>query len=189
MRTYDVTLTAGQPATLTVNGNFFALINAVGAVDLEFQYVGTAGTGGFTEISKGMVSGYSEIFPGQLTQVVMTSAVTQSIRYGCGNGTARFDASTIITKQATAQAEIAPATVGVAAGVVLAASSTRQRIIFRADDANTGDIYLGGNGVTTANGTIVLAPGKTWIEERVAGAAWYAIATAAAQSLRISTGE
>lgn len=189
MRTYDVTLTAGQPATLTVNGNFFALINAVGAVDLEFQYVGTAGTGGFTEISKGMVSGYSEVFPGQLTQVVMTSAVTQSIRYGCGNGSARFDASTIITKQATSQTDTAPATVGAAAGVVLAGSATRQRIIFTADAANGGEIYLGGSGVTTVNSAIKLGAGESWIEERVAGAAWYAIASAAGQTLRINTAE
>lgn len=189
MRTYDVTLTAGQPATLTVNGNFFALIDAAGAVDLDFQYVGTAGTGGFTENSKGMVSGYSEIFPGQLTQVVMTSAVTQSVRYGCGNGTARFDKSTIITKQATSQTDTAPATVGVAAGVVLAGSATRQRIIFTADAANAGDIYLGGSGVTVANSAIKLAAGESWIEERVSGAAWYAIASAAAQVLRINTAE
>lgn len=40
----------------------------------------------------------------------------------------------------------------------------------------------------TSNSTIKLAAGKTWIEERVAAAAWYAIASAAGQTLRISTG-
>lgn len=189
MRTYDATLSAGQAKTLTVNGNFFALINAVGAVDLEFQYVGTAGTGGFTEVSAGMVAGYSEIFPGQMTQVTVTSSIAQTIRYGCGNGNARFDASTIITKQATSQTETAPATVGVAAASVLAGSATRQRIIFTADAANGGDIYLGGSTVTTVNSAIKLGAGESWIEERAAGAAWYAIASAAGQTLRINTAE
>ncbi len=186
MRTYSKTFTAGETATLTVNGNFFALVEAAAAVDMEFAYIGQSGG---TEITTGLQAGYSEVFPGMLTQVIVTSAIAQTIKYGCGYGKAQFDRTTIITQQATTQAEVAPVTVGTSAALVLAGSTSRQRIIFRADDANTGDILLGGSsGLTTSNGTILLSAGATWVEERVSAAAWYAIATAAGQTLRISTG-
>lgn len=186
MRTYLETFTAGQTKALTVNGDFFALIEAAGAVDLSFQYVGQSGA---PEEMNGIPAGYAEKFPSDLTSVTITSSIAQTIRYGCGKGQAHFDRATIVTQQATSQAEVAPATVGTSAALVLAGNTARQRIIFRADDSNTGDIWLGGSGsLTTSNGTIKLAAGKTWIEERVAAAAWYAIATAAGQVLRISTG-
>ena len=186
MRTIQQTLAANVETTLTVNGNTFALIDAAGPVDMEFIYIGQSGT---TEISKGIEPFYSETFPGMLTAVKVTSATAQTIKYGSGMGAVTFNRARFVSQQATTQTDNAPATVGVAAAVVLAGSATRQRIIFTADAANVGDIYLGGSGVTTVNSAIKLAAGESWIEERAAGAAWYGIASAAGQSLRINTAE
>lgn len=186
MRTYTQTLAAGQTTTLTVNGNFFALIAAANPVDLEFQYVGQSGS---TEISQGMQAGYSELFPGLLTSVIVTSATAQTIQYGCGLGQAKFDRSVIVTQQASSITNVAPVTVGVAASLALAAGTTRKRVVLMADPANTDDITLGGPGVTLANGTIVLTAGQSFLDDSAACAAFYAISTAAGQVLRISYAE
>lgn len=185
MRTVDIPLVAGQEKKVSVMGYYLALMEAAAPVDLSVELVGKAGT---PEVGTGVIAGYGENFPEMFNSITLLSAIDQTIKVGYGMGVITMSRATIITKQSTSQTEAAPATVGIAAAAVLAGSGTRQRIIFRADDTNTGDIHLGGSGVTTSNSTIVLAPGKTWVEERVAGAAWYAIATAAAQSLRISTG-
>lgn len=182
MRTYQQTLTAGQTYELTVNGNYFALLEAAGAVDVEFRYIGQSGS---TEISQGLQQGYSETFPGMLTSVSVVSSITQTIKYGCGNGVARFDRSTIVQAQATTVTDSAPVTVGVVSALVTAAAASRRRIIFTADTANTADIYLGGVGVSAVNGAIRLEADGSWIEDLAAAAAWYAVASAAGQVLRI----
>ena len=67
------------------------------------------------------------------------------------------------------------------------AAATRAKVVFTADPDNLGEIALGPSGVTLANSPILLAPGDSWIDDLAASAAWYAIATQAAQTLRILT--
>ena len=186
MRTVDIDLLAGQEKKVSVMGYYLTLLEAAAPVNLDVELVGKAGT---PEVGTGVREGYGENFTEMFNSITLTSAINQKIKVGYGMGTIKMDRSTIITKQATSQTDAAPATVGVAAASVLAGSATRQRIIFTADAANGGDIYLGGSGVTVANSAIKLAAGESWIEERVAGAEWYAIASAAAQALRINTAD
>lgn len=186
MRTVDIQLVAGQEKKVSVMGYYLTLLEAAAPVNLDVELVGKAGT---PEVGTGVREGYGENFPEMFNSITLNSAVNQTIKVGYGMGMIKMDRSTIISKQATSQADVAPATVGAGAASVLAGSATRQRIIFTADTANGGDIYLGGSGVTTVNSAIKLAAGESWIEERAAGAAWYAIASAAGQTLRINTAE
>lgn len=184
MRTQQKQFAAGQTETLTVNGDFFVLLSSQAPVDLEFEYVGQSGA---TDICLGIEAGYSEQFPAQLTAVKVTSATAQVIKYGYGLGVVKFDRVVTETtvQQGTVIADISPATVGNYRSLVLAAA-IRKRVIFTADSTNTGVIYLGGSGVTTANGAIVLAAGDTWIEDTAANAEFYAFASANGQTLRMS---
>lgn len=70
--------------------------------------------------------------------------------------------------------------VGTAAVLLAAADSARKGLRFSVAGSQT--IYIGGAGVTTANG-IPLAVGDLWIESDAAPAAWYAIAGAAGGSV------
>lgn len=184
MRTHEKSFTAGQSETLTINGNFFVLLSSDAPVDLEFEYVGQSGA---TDICLGIEEGYSEQFPAQLTAVKVTSATAQVIKYGYGTGIVKFDrvVSQTTVHQSTAIQDHNPVVVGTSAGLVLAGGS-RSRIIFTADSANVGLITLGGEDVTTANGAIILAAGDSWVETIAADAAFYAVASIAAQGLRIS---
>lgn len=87
--------------------------------------------------------------------------------------------------QGTTITNVAEKTVGVAEGVVAAASTGRRALRFWAPATNTGTIYLGATGITTANGAVRLLPGETRDEETAAPAAWYAISDVAAQALRV----
>lgn len=185
MRTYQQALTAGETVTLTVNGSFFALIEAAGAVDLEFQYVGAAGTGGYTEIAKGMNAGYSEVFPGMLTSVIVSSSIDQQILYGCGSGSARFDRTAITSSQASITDNIDPVALGITATLVLAADATRRRLILTNPTTNTGAIALGGPSLTAANAARWLEPGDSYIETDAAPAALYGLADIAGEEINI----
>lgn len=185
MRTYQQTLTAGEAVTLTVNGNFFALIEAAGAVDLAFQYVGAAGSGGLTEIANGMQAGYSETFPGMLTAVSVTSSIDQVVVYGCGYGTARFDRTSIINSQATTTDNLAPVALGITATLILSGDATRRRLILTNPSTNTGAIALGGPSLTAANAARWLEPGDSYIETDAAPAAVYGLADVAGEEINI----
>jgi hypothetical protein len=181
MRTYQQTLTAGETVTLTVNGNFFALIEAAGAVNLAFQYIGAAGSGGLTEIANGMQAGYSETFPGMLTAVSVTSSIDQIVVYGCGYGTARFDRTSITSQQATASANSAyTLTATDTPEEVLTADATRRRLILTAHPDNTGTVLLGGPSLdgSGSNAARRLDAGDSWIDETAAAAAVWAAGAA-----------
>lgn len=184
MRTHEVTLAANETIKATLNGNFFVLLSAQAPVDMQFLTV----DGGQNDISKGIEAGYSEQFTEQLTAVYFTSATAQVIKYGYAKGAVSFDRVVNVTslQQSTVITNTAPATVSTSAASVLAASATRKRIVFTADSANAGTIYLGGSGISTTNGAIMLTSGDSWIEDTAAAAQWYAVASIAGQTLRIS---
>ena len=71
--------------------------------------------------------------------------------------------------------DIAAATVGTEVAPLIS-NATLLRLKIKSSTANTGNIYIGGAGVTAANAAIVLQPGDMWNEEDLAGAAWYAVA-------------
>ncbi len=185
MRTHQAKLVANETKKLTVNGSFFILLAAQDVLDLDFEYVGQ--TGGI-EVSKGIEAGYSELFPAQLTAVNVTSAVDQVIKYGYAQGQVNFDrvVSEFNIHQSSVINNFNPVTVGASQVVAVNAGLTRRKLIFTADVANTGVIYLGGDGVTTSNSAIYLEAGDSFEDVQAAAAKYYAIASAAGQVLRIS---
>jgi hypothetical protein len=97
-------------------------------------------------------------------------------------------AGSVTIQQGTGITDFAPVGVGLAAVPVLAAGSGRHRIVFQANILNTGEIRLGGAGVTMAGSPIGLLPGEQWIEDAAADAGWFAISDTAAQVLRVQVG-
>lgn len=89
----------------------------------------------------------------------------------------------VIVKQGATLAHAAPVTVGTSATSLLAALATRKAAHFY--NAGSVDVYLGGAGVTTANGVIKIAPGQSWLDDNGAAAAWYGVSGTAGQSIRI----
>lgn len=70
------------------------------------------------------------------------------------------------------------------AAAALVSDNTLKRLIVR-NASLTQTVAIGGATVTMAKAAIVLQPGDSWIEEDAAGAAWYAIADAAAADVRL----
>lgn len=173
MRTHSQTFEAGETRSVTVNGNFFVLLDASGPVDLEFEFVGASGA---TDICRGIEAGYSEQFVEQITAVHITSASAQTVKYGYARGVVKFDRSVIITQQSSATDNIEPVTLNAVADVVLPGDSGRRRVIFAASRDNVGDIALGGPSLTAANAARWLSPGEAYIENDAAGAPVYALA-------------
>lgn len=118
--------------------------------------------------------------------IEIETSTSEAVKFVITSGEAGYDRLFTAFAQARNLALPGNVSVGVAAGVALAAA-TRSKVIFQADAGNAGTIYLGPSGITSANGPIALQPGDMWVEEIAASAAWYAIATVAAQTLRILT--
>jgi hypothetical protein len=179
-----------------IAGHYFELLSTVSVVDLEFfdsdgrmianelqveegYFVDRRGVRPFARFA--IVTGASEAvkflvtdgFSGQRSALAdVTDRAARLL------GIATIDTADTLTNPAAV-------TVGVAEVAVLAAAAARKLAVFHAPLANTGDIYLGPTGVTTLIGALKLAPGDTYIEDIAAAAAWFGIATAAAQSLRV----
>lgn len=196
MNTYQIVLLANVPVVLNVAGQYFRILsNPAGAtVDVELLRNGAT-----KSKSVGMVAGYwdkpdrgfdqggqtSDAFA--FDAVKLTSATGQTVQVAIGTGDAGLDivngAINATAILATVVTDDAPVNVGVAATALLASSAGRRRAIFY--NAGTAIVYLGGAGVTVANGAIQIAPGQAWIETDAPGAAWYGISGSAAQPVRI----
>lgn len=121
----------------------------------------------------------------------VTSATAQTVTVATTNGRGGYDrvAQTISVtgaiklQQSTAITDLAPVTVGTAAVQLVAADSTRTGV--RIFNNGSAEIYIGGAGITTANGAVKVPPTGIWNEDNVAGAALYAISSAAGQNVRV----
>ena len=185
MRTYEKTLTAGEPAHLPVSGTFFILLESVADLSVTFNFYGTSATTDTATIPPG----YWEEFPNQLRDMEVTSAITQTIKYGCSFGRAGVSTAEIITRQATTSDNLDPETLTTTAAMVLAAAAGRQRVIFTAPLTNAGAVALGGTSLTAVNACRWLDPGDTCEEIGAAPAAHYALAEVDGDSLCIEVAE
>jgi hypothetical protein len=179
-------LSAGVLARLPCNGYFFQLLTASANVNLRFV---SAGKQPQTENHDDIGAGFWFKSPELLTFVEFTSDIDQTINYVYSLGQTGYDRSQTTTKllQGSSITDIAPATVNTTIGLVRAANSERNKIVFAADDANgAGLIYLGGSSVTTANSARILRAGDVYEEDKSAVAAWYAIGSTNGLILRIS---
>lgn len=185
MNTYEQTLTAGQVWVLDAPGELFRILDSSAAVDVQITRAGVP----FKE-AKAILAGFWAKPRGGFSGVRITNGGTaQTIKVGIAEGESGYDrlqvSGGIVVTQGSTVTDAAPVSVGVAATLLCAADSARESCRFY--NAGTVDVYIGGAGVTTANGAIRLAPGATWIERDAAPAAWYGISGSAAQSVRVQT--
>lgn len=188
MKVFSETLQAGVPVPFRLTGRMFMLISTSAPLDISF----TRGGVSLDEEADDVEAGYKASPLDGFDGFTLTSAIGQTVKLGISRGQGDYNRSvgavdaTIV--RATALTNVAEATVGVAESAVLAQLATRKFAIFRALPTNTQNIALGATGVVLATAAIVLAPGDVWREPDAPGAAWYAIAGAAAQKLEILTG-
>lgn len=184
MATVTQQLTANTVTRLPCNGYFFQLLSASAPLSLDFRIANSSQP----DLHKSVPVGFWYKSNQLLNYVEVLSTIAQEITYLYALGQTGVDRSETITtlSQGSVITDNAPAVVGVASSFVLAANSSRKRVIFTADAANTGTIYLGGNGITAVNGAIALSAGDTFIDESAAIAEYWAIASSNGQLLRIS---
>ncbi len=178
-----VTLGAGVALEFQEAADFFRLLETVNA-DLTLIFY-SAGR----EIARAenVGEGYAESLPETFDKIRMVSAtggLTEFVmRLG---GEVRYDkppTGEISLSQGSSIENKAAVSVGTSATALVAASGTRKRAVFH--NAGTADVWVGGAGITTANGAIKITPGSTWVETDGAPAAWYGVSGTAAQSVRI----
>lgn len=183
--------------TLGLSGTYFRLLSAPAVVDVTF-YRGNQPVASAT----GMDTGFFCKPDGGFDRVDIYSGTAQTVKVMLLDGDAGYDhfnvdissavsalavtvsgtTSTTIAQSGTVT-EATPVSVGTSATLLVAASAARKGIRF----FNNGsvNVNIGGSGVTTANGVILLGPGMLWVETDAAPAAWYGVAGTAGQSVRI----
>lgn len=194
MRTYDKQFTAAGTAIFALAARYFRLMSvAVGqVVNVNLYRNGT-----IVYEAVGVETGFYSVPKEGFDRVEITTAVAQTVKFAVSDGFGGYDKTTdavsvvgnvsVVPVAGGTIANGAAVAVGTAA-VVAAASGGRRAIYFRAAPTNTDAIYLGSSAVTVANAAIKLNPGDTYIEDNMAAAAWYAISSTAAQSLKVMTG-
>lgn len=183
MATFKQTLTANKIHKLSCNGYFFQLLSASANIKINFIVANTAQPDSHESIPVGFWFKSDK----QLSYIEVESTVDQEISYLVANGQTGIDRSVLITElsQSTVISNKPRATVNNVLDIVATANDSRKRLMFRADETNTGVIYLGGADVTADNAVIALSADDVWLDNYSAKAAYYAIATAAGQKLRI----
>lgn len=184
MATVKQTLLANVKYKLPCNGLFFQLLAASAPLSLDFRVQSSSQPDLHESVPVGFWYKSNQL----LSYVEVESNIAQEITYLYAMGQTGVDRSETITtlSQGSVITDTAPAVVGVASSLVLAATASRKRVIFTADSANAGTIALGGASVTLANSAILLDAGDSFIDEKAAIAEYHAIASIAAQGLRIS---
>lgn len=185
MATIKQTLQAGNTHKLPCNGYFFQLLASSANVDINFIVSGATPQ---AEKHEDISAGFWFKSPVLLTFVEVTSTVSQEISYVYSLGQTGYDRSQTLSKllQGSVITNRNPVTVGTSQVQATTANSERTRLIFTADNANSGVIYLGGAGVTSANSTLALSAGETFIDETSSIAEYWTIASSASQVLKIS---
>lgn len=195
MQSYPINLTAATPATsINIQGDNFVYESCSSLIDEQRIIV------------KPEVGNEIVLRPGQQFRLTQqsgcwfvrsydgTSAIAGIVIIGSGEfydsntkNTFKFDSTSgavpVQNEKLTTFVHQAAVSVGVAA-TALVSDATLKRLYIRNGHA-TAVVYIGGAGVTTANGAIKLGPGDTWIEEDAAGAAWYAISDTAATNVLV----
>jgi hypothetical protein len=180
MRTISNSFSSGASWRLAIPGRYFRILNSSAPVDVTFYKNGSPGLK-----AEAVEAGYYAIPREWFDGVEITSASAQTIKIGISDGDGGYDSTTITTSvllAATIQDDV-PVTVGTAATLLCDADTTRMGVRFF--NGGSANVYLGGAGVTTNNGAIVITPGSIWIEDNAAPGAWYGISGTAGQSVRV----
>lgn len=199
MRTISEVFTAGQTKRIQLYASYFRLMEISAGMRATIRVLKMGATRTEAEnVDAGYAFKSAEFF--DAIEIVCPNACT--VVFAVSDGTGTYDrvageVSILGTVPVSGEVGVerggilaisAPVSVGTAAVATLVANSASKALYFRAADANTAPIYLGSNTVTTVNATIKLNPGDTYIEEVQAKADWFAISTAAGQSLNLMRG-
>lgn len=191
MSMYSQAIDAGGKWQLAVPGTLFRLIATDNGEPVDVRFF-RGGQQVFN--AEGVEAGLYAKPLGGFDRVDITSATAQTVKVLVMDGDGGYDrfivdiASSVgvlevVPAQGETITDIAPVTVGTSATALTAVSTTRKSVRFM--NAGSADVYLGGAGVTTANGCIRIGSGETYIETNAAGAAWYGISGTAGQSVRV----
>lgn len=159
-----VAMTAGVPVTFHEAGNFFRLLNAASAVNVDFYKNGAEIADAY-----GITGGYGESFAQQFDRITLTSPSTQTIQFvtRLGNNVS-YDAppsgNVVVTSLAPSRAAATQAagTVTTASAQLVAAKSNRTYLLIQNKDVS-GKIWLNlaGAAATQANG-VLIPPGGSY---------------------------
>lgn len=201
---YTINLTAGKELRAQISGRTFALLStgSASSVDVKLEITGfaveelrdqrrgfkvrTPGFDGVRFLSS--VNTQIEVFTsvadidisleGQAVAATITNTPLAVVPdRGAPANPVYVSGITYSDAPATSMANTGPVAVTATAVQVLAASASRKAARFT--NVGTDDVALGASGLTWAKRCIVLAPGDTWVEERAANLAWFAICNTA----------
>lgn len=184
MRTLKNTFTGAGTWQQQIGGRYFRIMDAAAPVDVIFYRQGAQ-----VVTAEQVEAGYSYAPPvgSEFDRVDVVASGAQTVKVGISDGYGTYDkTATTVTAtiaKATTVSDAAPVMVGVAATALVAASAGRKAVRFY--NAGTADVYLGGVGVTVANGAVKIAPGGLYLDDDAPGAAWYGISGTAGQSVRV----
>jgi hypothetical protein len=175
-------LAVSERWTVNEAGGYFRLLSTTGPVKVEF-YQGGSMQNAIENVQGGLWR------KAEFDRVVIVNQHTDlnTVEILCDMEEVGYDRMRVDIASAlnigNAISDLAPVTVGVAATVLVDANPVRRALRFF--NAGTDDVYLGGSGVTTANGAVKLAPNGTYFEDNAAAGGWYGISGTAGQSVRI----
>lgn len=180
MRTISNTFSGAGSWQNAIPGRYFRLLGSSTPVDVNLYQRGVV-----VYQAEQVDVGFYTIPEGGFDRFEVVSAGAQTVKVAISNGQGGYDATNITSTVMLASTimDQAPVSVGVAATLLAAANSARKGLRFF--NAGAADVYLGGGGITTANGVLKLTPGSTYLEQEAAPAAWYGISGTAGQSVRV----
>lgn len=185
MRTIKIKVAAGEAYELATVGDYVRIKQAnveLTIENLDSNETVTAMAGDDFQMTKFQRLRISHSDSGSQDVTLLVSTGKKANTTSGINGIFTMNGAVDI-KQTGTVTDLEPVVVGVAATVLLAASATRKTARFY--NGGAVDVYLGGAGVTTANGALKIPAGSAWVEDNAAGAAWYGISGTAGQSVRI----
>lgn len=193
MRTITQVFAAGEAHRWAVVGSYFRLmeITAGNFADVRIMRMGSTKT----EASQ-VDAGYSYKSPEDFDGIEIFCSTACTVKFAVSDGSGTYDRTVgsvaisggvSIVRGATLAAW-APVTVGTSLVTASSATAGLKAVYFRADTANTAAICLGSAGVTTSNAVIRLNPGDVYVDDVMSEAGWYAISTAAGQTLQVMRG-
>jgi hypothetical protein len=200
---YTINLTAGQELRAQISGKTLALLSTgvASSIDLKLEITGFAieelrsqkrgfkvRTPGFDGVRfKSSVDAQIEVFSsmadidlsleGQTVSATITNTPLAVVPdRGAPANPVYVSGITYSDSPATSMVNTGPVPITSTATAVIAASATRKAARFT--NVGTDDVTIGAAGITWAKRCIVLSAGDTWVEERGANLAWFAICDA-----------
>lgn len=181
MRTLSQIVYPNQSFWLHGTGRYIRLMESVGPVNLRVIRQGR-----IVYDAQAVEAGFYTMPDGGFDAVeVMTLSDPQLVKIAISDGDGGYDRYTGTVNMATATSIVntGPVPVAIASTLVVAANSSRKGVRFL--NSGTTVLYLGGGGVSLANGVLKLAPGELLFESEAPGAAWFAVSDGGPGTIKV----